>query len=786
MRTCGERKQPKLNDIFAMSIFHLAVKRGSRSENRLSVDKHDYIMRLGRFAERHDGELAFGESGNMPSWAADDPRKFWVESDACERANGTLYHEVEFALPRELTKEQQIVVVREYAQAICGDKHPYSWGVHDKDGNPHVHLMFSGRMLDGIERDKEQFFKRYNAKNPDRGGCRKESSGDARGPEWVKQVRADWQDIANRHLAAAGLDARIDHRSNKDRGLDEAPGVHLGRHATRLEQRGKSTWRGLKNRETQHLNASLREVRSKIQQKEKLNEQRPGRNRKSHHHITRQHRAGGTAAPERAFTAWRDRAEDRPGLRVSRHAGPERMPVLRQSRAGYGQQEARNAVLQRPVQGSGSVNRGVHGLHTGGFYVHDTLSSRQQYKRQLLTKHYNAQISDQLASRLLYVDRQPGQTIIALRDYAGASAGRVIDRGDRLAAGHRGTNAEILALVDLAQAKNWKQIQITGTEAFKARAYIEAIRAGLAVVGYEPAPELRAQLEKEKIMADQAGAGGMMALTPDLTAGQAKPASRWLDPLRAAREKLEVERKAAKEKLATLRETDIKKMEQELAVALGGTRYLEARREFKEAAATAKDAGALTRKRAEAKKEEAWQAFLALHTKVLTEPGAAKQLADADRKNREREQLTATLLPMQLGIGEIEYLEREIQKGGNPEAEFRQAWKRRKLQPLKPWQELAIAPVFEAEAAQERARLQAEADAVNQVEQIQHNEQIQREIEAQQQADAIQDQLGKPGLTAEQEEALERQRRYYLALADGHDEEEAKERSSKKSDAPRP
>lgn len=284
-------------------------------------------------------------------------------------------------------------------------------------------------------------------------------------------------------------------------------------------------------------------------------------------------------------------------------------------------------------------------------------------------------------------------------------------------------------------------------------------------------------------MSDQAGAGGMMALTPDVTAGQALPASRWLDPLRTARERLEVERKAAKEKLATLCEADIKKMEQELAVALGGTKYLEARRQFKEAAAATKDAGAFTRKRAEARKEEAWQAFLELHAKVLTEPGAAKQLADADQKNREREQLTAALIPMQLGIGEIEYLEREIQKGGNPEAEFRQAWKRRKLQPLKPWQALAIAPVFEAEAAQERARLQAEADAVNQVEQIQHNEQIQREIEAQQQADAIQDQLGKPGLTAEQEEALERQRRYYLALADGHDEEEAKERAAKKSDA---
>lgn len=777
MRTCGGRKQPKLNDIFAMSIFHLTVKRGSRSENRLSVDKHDYIMRLERFAERHDGNLALGESGNMPSWAADDPRKFWVESDAHERANGTLYHEVEFALPRELTFDQQISAAREAARMICGDQHPYSWGLHEKDGNPHVHLMFSGRMLDGIDRDADQFFKRYNAKNPERGGCRKESSGDARGPEWVKQVRADWQDVANRHLAAAGLDDRIDHRSYKDRGLDEAPGVHLGRKVHRLEKAGKSTWRGNKNREAQYLNASLREVQSKIKPKEKPNEQRLGRNGKPHQHTTRQHRGGSRAAPERAFTAWRDRAEDRPGLRSSRHAGPERMPTLRQQRAGDGLQETRNPVLQRTLSGHRDGNHRLHSV-PGAIYAVEPLDRRQFFKARILQQQYQQEIQTALAARLAYVDRQPDRIAITLK-----GGGSVTDHGDRLLT-KAGRYQEILAALALAKAKGWKQIQITGTKAFKARAYLEAVRAGLAVVGYEPSPELRAQIEKEKTtMTDQAGAGGMMALTPDVTAGQTLPASRWLDPLRAAREKLEAERKAAKEKLATLRETDIKKMEQELAVALGGTRYLEARREFKEAAATAKDAGAPTRKRAEAKKEEAWQAFLALHTKVLTEPGAAKQLADADRMNQEREQLTAALIPMQLGIGEIEYLEREIQKGGNPEAEFRQAWKRRKLQPLKPWQELAIAPVFEAEATQERARLQAEADAANQVKQTQRNEQLQRELAAQRRADEIEEQLGKPGLTTEQEEALERQHRYYLALADGHDEEEAKERAAKKSDA---
>ena len=43
------------------------------------------------------------------------------------------------------------------------------------DGNdqPHVHLMFNERLQDGIERDPEQYFKRYNSKNSERGGAKK-------------------------------------------------------------------------------------------------------------------------------------------------------------------------------------------------------------------------------------------------------------------------------------------------------------------------------------------------------------------------------------------------------------------------------------------------------------------------------------------------------------------------------------------------------------------------------------------------------------------------------------
>lgn len=51
--------------------------------------------------------------------------------------------------------------------------------------------------------------------------------------EQLVEVRAAWASIANRHLAAhaaaTGVAAQaIDHRSNKDRGLEEQPTVHEG------------------------------------------------------------------------------------------------------------------------------------------------------------------------------------------------------------------------------------------------------------------------------------------------------------------------------------------------------------------------------------------------------------------------------------------------------------------------------------------------------------------------------------------------------------------------------
>ena len=58
-------------------------------------------MRLGRYAA--DGEeCEHVAHGHMPAWAQDDPRAYWQAADEHERANGRLYSEIQFTLPREL------------------------------------------------------------------------------------------------------------------------------------------------------------------------------------------------------------------------------------------------------------------------------------------------------------------------------------------------------------------------------------------------------------------------------------------------------------------------------------------------------------------------------------------------------------------------------------------------------------------------------------------------------------------------------------------------------------
>ena len=226
-----------------MAVYHLKASFGSRASGQSAAAKSDYIERDGRY-ERDRDELEHRESGHMPAWAEDAPRAYWQAADEYERANGRLYSEIQFAIPRELDAGGRRALAGAFAERVCaGERLPYTLAIHcggSAGENPHAHLMFSERGNDGIARPAEQWFKRHNAKAPEQGGARKSRA--AKAGDWLATTRQAWEQTANRALEQAGREARIDHRSlaerrdaaARDGDLDRAaelsrePNIHLG------------------------------------------------------------------------------------------------------------------------------------------------------------------------------------------------------------------------------------------------------------------------------------------------------------------------------------------------------------------------------------------------------------------------------------------------------------------------------------------------------------------------------------------------------------------------------
>ena len=157
-------------------------KGGKNNKPRTAKERFHYITRTAQFAQHKDHvheQLEFVRSGNMPSFAG-NPEEFWQASDLYERKNGRVCSSFVVALPKELTVAQRI----ELAEAFIAEfadryRYPFTCAIHNHAGalagqdQPHLHLIYSERHVDGIERTPEQFFKRYNPEQPEKGGAQK-------------------------------------------------------------------------------------------------------------------------------------------------------------------------------------------------------------------------------------------------------------------------------------------------------------------------------------------------------------------------------------------------------------------------------------------------------------------------------------------------------------------------------------------------------------------------------------------------------------------------------------
>ena len=204
-----------------------------------------------------------------------DRSTLWNSVELYEKAgNAQLAREIDAALPIELSREEQIRLVREYcssqfvSRGMCVD-----FAIHDTNsGNPHCHIMLTMRPLDGRGAWAAKSKKEYDLdENGERirlpSGRYKTHKIDLTG--WNDKDntllwRKAWADYTNDFLERNGSPERIDHRSNAERGIDEIPTVHMGVAACQMEKKGVATEKGELNRNIQKANRLIREIRVQI------------------------------------------------------------------------------------------------------------------------------------------------------------------------------------------------------------------------------------------------------------------------------------------------------------------------------------------------------------------------------------------------------------------------------------------------------------------------------------------------------------------------------------------
>ena len=193
-----------------MAIYNLRVE---PDRGRSAVYRYEYTLRVNDFSweknSKYD-DFLFGQNVNMPDFASEDPKLFWESCENYERANANTFRTIDFSLPTELSDEENIELAARFAEELFGDKFVYSMAVHSKPSgvqsiqNIHCHIMFSERKLDGIEREPKEFFKRFNRKNPQLGGCEKTDEWTAYSKLYY--IRQTWERIANEKLQEKGLE----------------------------------------------------------------------------------------------------------------------------------------------------------------------------------------------------------------------------------------------------------------------------------------------------------------------------------------------------------------------------------------------------------------------------------------------------------------------------------------------------------------------------------------------------------------------------------------------------
>lgn len=272
-----------------VAIYHCSIRIIGRSKGRSAVAYAAYCSgtklydKEVRKTYNYTGQNSVVHSEiNLPQNAPSefyDREKLWNAVHEIEtRSDARLAREVEVALPREFTRQEQIDTVREYImknfvrEGMCAD-----WALHDKrDGNPHAHIMLTTRAFtrNGKWAEKSRTIYKLDPNgqkvpliDPETGEQKvrvrkgkgveklwqteKVPANDWNDRSKAEEWRAAWATECNRRL---DRQHQIDHRSYARQAVEQEPTIHEGYAARKMEREGLVSDRCEINREIRELN----------------------------------------------------------------------------------------------------------------------------------------------------------------------------------------------------------------------------------------------------------------------------------------------------------------------------------------------------------------------------------------------------------------------------------------------------------------------------------------------------------------------------------------------------
>lgn len=223
-----------------MAIYHFSAKVISRANGSSAVASAAYRSasqlqdeRLGRSHDFSNKAGVVHSEILLPQGAPErltDRAILWNEVEAGEkRKDAQLAREVEFAIPREMNQAQGVQLARDFVEnqfvkrGMVADLNVH-WDI-GKDGQPkpHAHVMLSMR-----EMEPEGFGQKVREWN---------------GTTLLKEWREAWECHVNQRLAELDIDARIDHRTLAEQGIDLEPQHKIGPGGSRRFERGENAER---------------------------------------------------------------------------------------------------------------------------------------------------------------------------------------------------------------------------------------------------------------------------------------------------------------------------------------------------------------------------------------------------------------------------------------------------------------------------------------------------------------------------------------------------------------